>query len=285
MGTEKEVVVEAAGLTKIYRKLVGKGRVLAVDNVSFEVRRGEVFGILGPNGSGKTTTLKALLGLVRPTKGQVRVLSKDPRSLEVKAHIGFLPEESYLYRFLNADETLQFVGKLAGLSMDERRERIEQVLDLVGLTYARKRTSRGYSKGMARRLGLAQVLLKDPDIILLDEPTLGMDPVGSREIKDLIHDLKSRGKTIILSSHLLMEIENVCDRLAILDKGAVIRMGDAEALLEIPNRYQIIVENCSEKNLAGATDLMRERGANVLSVGHPKKSLDDFFLETLKRKK
>lgn len=276
-----DVVIETRGLTKIYKKLFGRGKVVAVQDINLEIHRGEIFGLLGPNGSGKTTTLKLLLGLVQPTKGTVRVLSKDPRSMDVKGRVGFLPEESYLYRFLNADETLQFVGRLAGLGPVERHKRSEKVLEQVGLTHARKRASRNYSKGMARRLGLAQVLLKDPEIVFLDEPTLGLDPVGSRQIKDLIYDLKKRGKTIVLSSHLLTEIENICDRLVILNKGRLVRTGRTDDLLEIKSQLEIILENVRKDRVNYVKTVLEKECSRVVKMGHPKKSLDDFFLETL----
>ncbi|MGC8989440.1 MAG: ABC transporter ATP-binding protein, partial [Verrucomicrobiia bacterium] len=198
-----DIVVSVRGLTKIFKDFWGRPKARAVDNVSFDVRRGEVFGLLGPNGSGKSTTVKMILGLLYPTKGIIEVFGHSPRHVATKQRIGYLPEESYLYRYLDSAETLDFFGNLFHLPNKERRKRIEQLLEMVGLAEVRRRTIGEFSKGMQRRIGLAQALINDPDLVLLDEPTSGLDPIGCREVKDLILALARRGKTVILSSHLL----------------------------------------------------------------------------------
>jgi len=201
-----ETVIAVRGLTKVFKDFWGRPKARAVDGVDFEVRRGEVFGLLGPNGSGKSTTIKMLLGLLHPTKGVIEVFGQSPRDVKTKARIGYLPEESYLYRYLDARETLDFFGNLFTLPREERQRRSAQLLDMVGLTGARTRAVGEYSKGMQRRIGLAQALINDPDLVILDEPTAGLDPIGCREVKDLIVAMARRGKTVILSSHLLSDV-------------------------------------------------------------------------------
>src|SRR5436309_2054615 len=230
--TEKIVVVR--GLTKVFKDFWGRPKAKAVDNVDFEVRRGEVFGLLGPNGSGKSTTVKLILGLLHPTKGHIQVFGHSPRHVATKARIGYLPEESYLYRYLNSRETLDFFGNLFQLSRSDRNNRIEQLLEMVGLNQTRMRAVGEFSKGMQRRIGLAQALINDPDLVILDEPTSGLDPIGCREVKDLIMALARRGKTVILSSHLLSDVEDVCNRVVIYYGGKIHAMGTLKELLATP---------------------------------------------------
>src|SRR4026209_1606653 len=230
-----ETIVAVRGLTKIFKDFWGRPKARAVDNVDFEVRRGEVFGLLGPNGSGKSTTVKILLGLLYPTRGHVEVFGRSPRHVATKSRIGYLPEESYLYRYLDSRETLDFFGKLFSLQSKERDNRIEQLLDMVGLAQTSTRAIGEFSKGMQRRIGLAQALINDPDLVILDEPTAGLDPIGCREVKDLILTLRQRGKTVILSSHLLADVEDVCDRVVILYGGRVQAMGTLKELLSKPD--------------------------------------------------
>ena len=231
-----EQVVAVRGLTKVFKDFWGRPKARAVDNISFEVRRGEVFGLLGPNGSGKSTTVKMLLGLLYPTKGHIEVFGHSPRHVATKSRIGYLPEESYLYRYLNSKETLDFFGKLFSLPAGERGARIEQLLEMVGLAQTSTRTIGEFSKGMQRRIGLAQALINDPDLVILDEPTAGLDPIGCREVKDLILALARRGKTVILSSHLLADVEDVCDRVLILYGGRIQAAGTLKQLLDKPGR-------------------------------------------------
>src|SRR3954452_6695897 len=238
-GRNENAVVAVRGLTKVFKDFWGRPKARAVDNVDFEVRRGEVFGLLGPNGSGKSTTVKMLLGLLHPTKGHIEVFGHSPKHVATKTKIGYLPEESYLYRYLNSYETLDFFGNLFSLPPKERQQRTEQLLDMVGLTQTRTRAVGEFSKGMQRRIGLAQALINDPDLVILDEPTAGLDPIGCREVKDLILALAARGKTVILSSHLLSDVEDVCDRVAILYGGRVQAMGTLKDLLSKPDTIRI----------------------------------------------
>src|ERR1700761_1044890 len=234
-----EVVVAVRGLTKIFKDFWGRPKARAVDNVNFEVRRGEVFGLLGPNGSGKSTTVKMLLGLLYPTRGHIEVFGHSPRHVKTKAKIGYLPEESYLYRFLDSHETLKFFGNLFDLPPAERDKRTEELLDMVGLGQVRTRVVGEFSKGMQRRIGLAQALINDPDLVILDEPTAGMDPIGCREVKDLILALARRGKTVILSSHLLSDVEDVCDRVVIYYGGEIQAARPLRELLAKPDAIRI----------------------------------------------
>jgi ABC-2 type transport system ATP-binding protein len=215
-GSIDDVIIETRGLSKIYRDFWGRQKVRALKGLDLTVRRGEIFGLLGPNGSGKTTTIKLLLGLLFPTTGQALMFGKPATDVSKNERIGYLPEESYLYKFLNAEETLDFYGRLFNLPKAVRRERTQKLLELVRVTTAKKRRLREYSKGMTRRIGLAQALINDPELIILDEPTTGLDPIGCREMKDLILDLKRQGKTVLMCSHLLADVQDVCDRIAVL---------------------------------------------------------------------
>src|SRR5881296_2042282 len=244
-----EVVVSVRGLTKVFKDFWGRAKARAVDNVDFEVRRGEVFGLLGPNGSGKSTTVKMILGLLYPTRGHIEVFAHSPRHVRTKSRIGYLPEESYLYRYLNSRETLEFFGKLFSLPTGERKNRTEQLLEMVGLSSARTRAVGEFSKGMQRRIGLAQALINDPDLVILDEPTAGLDPIGCREVKDLILALARRGKTIILSSHLLSDVEDVCDRVVIYYGGKIQAMGPLKDLLARPDALRITTPALSRETL------------------------------------
>src|SRR5436190_12371885 len=239
MTPSTDIVVAVRGLTKVFKDFWGRPKARAVDNVDFEVRRGEVFGLLGPNGSGKSTTVKLLLGLLNPTKGHIEVFGHSPRHVQTKSRIGYLPEESYLYRYLNSRETLDFFGNLFHLPKGERDSRTEQLLEMVGLNQTRTRAIGEFSKGMQRRIGLAQALINDPDLVILDEPTSGLDPIGCREVKDLIIALARRGKTVILSSHLLADVEDVCDRVVIYYGGRVQAMGSLRYLLARPDSIRI----------------------------------------------
>src|SRR5437899_6333970 len=223
--SNEEIIVSVRGLTKVFKDFWGRPKAKAVDDVNFEVRRGEVFGLLGPNGSGKSTTVKLLLGLLYPTKGHIEVFGHSPRHVATKARIGYLPEESYLYRYLNSHETLNFFGHLFRLPKGDRNDRAEQLLEMVGLSQTRTRAVGEFSKGMQRRIGLAQALINDPDLIILDEPTSGLDPIGCREVKDLIVALARRGTTVTLRSHLLSDADDVCDRVVIYYGGKIQAMG------------------------------------------------------------
>jgi ABC-2 type transport system ATP-binding protein len=274
-----EIVVRAVGLTKVFKDFWGRPKARAVDNVDFEIRRGEVFGLLGPNGSGKSTTIKMLLGLLYPTRGAVTVFGQSPRDVLTKARIGYLPEESYLYRFLDPGETLDFFGSLFRIDSAERRRRTEQLIEMVGLNQARTRSVGEFSKGMQRRIGLAQALINDPDLVILDEPTAGLDPLGCREVKDLILALAKRGKTVILSSHLLGDVEDVCDRAVIYYGGRIQAQGTLRELLAKPDSVRITAPVLSRETTEKVLGLIRaEVGDDAVRLENPTQNLESYFL-------
>src|SRR6478609_4786904 len=241
--TSKETVVETRKLTKIYRDFWGRQKKVALRALNLQVYRKEIFGLLGPNGSGKTTTIKLLLGLLFPTDGDALVFGQPASDVRKNERIGYLPEESYLYRFLNAEETLDFYGRLFDLAPDVRRQRAADLIRKVGLERDRKRTLREYSKGMRQRIGLAQALINDPDLVILDEPTSGLDPLGARWMKDLIVELRNQGKTVIMCSHRLEDVQDVCDRIAILNEGELQSYGNVETLLQDAVRIELRASN------------------------------------------
>jgi ABC-2 type transport system ATP-binding protein len=274
-------VIEIRNLTKIYRDFWGRPKVRALHSLSLEVKRGEIFGLLGPNGSGKTTTLKLLLGLLFPTEGQVRILGRPAHDVEKNERIGYLPEESYLYRFLNADETLDFYGRLFKMSPAERRQRRDELIKRVGLEQARKRQLKEYSKGMTRRIGLAQALINDPELVLLDEPTSGLDPLGTRDMKDMILKLRDEGKTVVMCSHLLADVQDVCDRIAILFRGELKVIGSVQELLEAKEETQLLTSELSDDVVKEVEEVLKKHGANLKKVAHPTSTLEDLFLRTV----
>ena len=279
-----EVVVAVRGLTKVFKDFWGRAKARAVDNVDFEVRRGEVFGLLGPNGSGKSTTIKMLLGLLYPTKGHIEVFGHSPRHVATKSRIGYLPEESYLYRYLNSYETLDFFGNLFRLPGGERDKRAEQLLEMVGLSQTRTRAVGEFSKGMQRRIGLAQALINDPDLVILDEPTAGLDPIGCREVKDLILALARRGKTVILSSHLLSDVEDVCDRVVIYYGGRIQAMGTLKELLAKPDAVRITLPVVSRETMERALDVIRKDvDGEKIKIDNPTQNLESYFLDVVER--
>ncbi|HDZ69089.1 MAG TPA: ABC transporter ATP-binding protein [Phycisphaerales bacterium] len=275
-----EYAIETFSLTKIFSDWWGRNKVYAVDDLNLQIRYNEVFGFLGPNGSGKTTTLKVLLGLLYPTKGKVIVLGGDGSDPKISARIGFLPEESYLYRYLNARETLDFYGRLFGLERQVRKMRIEALLDMVGLKAVANRAVGTFSKGMARRIGLAQALINDPDLLILDEPTTGLDPIGTRQIKDLILELAKRGKTILLCSHLLADVEDVCDRIAILYGGKIQAKGHVRDLLQQTGKRQITTGSISDAAVDRIKQIVQEEHADCV-VTSPMDKLETFFIKTV----
>lgn len=278
-----EIVVQVTGLTKVFKDFWGRPKARAVDNVDFEIRRGEIFGLLGPNGSGKSTTIKMLLGLLYPTRGHIEVFGHSPRDVATKARIGFLPEESYLYRYLNPGETLDFFGSLFELDSRERRQRTEQLIEMVGLNQARSRTVGEFSKGMQRRIGIAQALINDPDLIILDEPTSGLDPIGCREVKDLILALAQRGKTVILSSHLLADVEDVCDRVVIYYGGRIHAQGTLNELLSAQDRIQITAPVLSREVTERVLTILREEVGDQVRLENPTQNLERYFLNVVER--
>jgi ABC-2 type transport system ATP-binding protein len=275
-----EVVVSVRGLTKVFKDFWGRAKARAVDNVDFEVRRGEVFGLLGPNGSGKSTTVKLLLGLLNPTKGHMEVFGHSPKHVQTKSRIGYLPEESYLYRYLNSRETLDFFGNLFHLPPGERQKRADQLLEMVGLNLTQTRAVGEFSKGMQRRIGLAQALINDPDLVILDEPTAGLDPIGCREVKDLIIALARRGKTVILSSHLLSDVEDVCDRVVIYYGGKVQALGTLKELLATPDAVRITTPVLPRETLERVLEVIRKDvDAGKVRVDNPTQNLESCFLD------
>ncbi len=282
--TKVEAVVTVRGLTKVFKDFWGRPKARAVDNVDFEVRRGEVFGLLGPNGSGKSTTVKLLLGLLYPTKGHIEVFGHSPRHVATKSRIGYLPEESYLYRYLNSRETLDFFGNLFHLEKGDREKRAEQLLEMVGLSQAHLRAVGEFSKGMQRRIGLAQALINDPDLVILDEPTSGLDPIGCREVKDLILALARRGKTVILSSHLLSDVQDVCDRVVIYYGGRIQAMGPLKDLLARPDAIQITTPALKRDTMERVLEILRRDVAeDKVRVDAPSQNLESYFLEVVQR--
>jgi ABC-2 type transport system ATP-binding protein len=269
-------------LSKVYRDFWGRAKVHALVNLNLHLEPGEIFGILGPNGSGKSTTIKLLLGLIFPTSGEATILGYKPGTPAANQRLGYLPEESYLHRFLTGEETVDFYGRLFGLRRQERRKRTNELLDLVGLDRrARARQLREYSKGMSRRIGLAQALVNDPELILLDEPTSGLDPIGTREMKDLILHLKSQGKTIFLSSHLLADVQDVCDRIGILDRGQLKKIGRVKELLAVRDTFQLQAKNVSPQAREAIMAAARQAGATVVSAEHPTTTLEELFLKVV----
>jgi len=276
------VVIETRNLSKIYRDFWGRKKVHALKSLDIEVRRGEIFGLLGPNGSGKSTTIKLILGLLFPSSGRVLVFDKDASETRKNERIGYLPEESYLYRFLTADETLDFYGRLFNLSGAERKKRVDELIKLVGLQGAKHRQLREYSKGMARRVGLAQALINDPDLILLDEPTTGLDPIGTREMKDLILALRDQGKTVLLCSHQLADVQDVCDRVAILHQGELKELGRVSDLLKVQDVTEVHAEGLSDQAKSEIAEVIKRHGGTLKSIDNPTATMEDLFLNIVR---
>ena len=276
---DNDIAIKTENLTKAYRSFWRRKKILALDKLNIDIKKGEIFGLLGPNGSGKTTTLKLLLGLIFPTEGRAFVLGKTTNDVAVKNRIGFLPEESCFYRFLNADEILDFYGQLFKISRKERKARIDRLVEQVGLGFARKRPLRQYSKGMLRRIGIAQALINDPDLIILDEPTSGLDPIGTRETKDIIVALKERGKTVLLCSHLLSDVQDICDRVAILDKGKLQISGTIDELLSSKDVVEMLIRNLSDEAISEVETFVKEKHGEVISVKNSSDTLEGLFLK------
>jgi ABC-2 type transport system ATP-binding protein len=271
--------VQIDNLTKVFPVPLRRQRVTAVRNLSFEVRPGEVYGLLGPNGSGKSTTLKILLGLVTPNHGRAMIFGQDSRDYHSRRDVGFLPENPYFYKFLTAAETLRFYGKVCGMGGTLRNKRIDELIHLVGLEDARDRRIGGFSKGMLQRIGLAQALIQDPRLVVLDEPTAGVDPAGSHQIRDLILDLKQRGKTVLLTSHLLEQVQEICDRVGIMARGEMIREGALTDLVSVKNQTEFVIENATPEIRSQIEHLLQNSPAKLLSTRQPQRSLESVFLE------
>jgi ABC-2 type transport system ATP-binding protein len=279
---QPEVVVQARSLSKVYRDFWGRQKVRALKALDLEVQQGEVLGLLGPNGSGKTTTIKLLLGLLFPTEGEALLFGKNASDVGKNERIGYLPEESYLYRFLNAEETLDFYGRLFDMPADLRRSRIDRLIKQVGLDKARRRQLQEYSKGMTRRIGLAQALINDPDLILLDEPTSGLDPIGTREMKDMILRLKDQGKTVVMCSHLLADVQDVCDRIAILHQGELKEIGRVDRLLTVADVTQIRARGLSDSCQQEIREVIKRHQGELLTMDNPTTTLEELFLKIVR---
>lgn len=275
--TESAVVVE--NLTKVFPIPLRRAKLAAVRRLSLAVAPGQIYGLLGPNGSGKSTTLKIILGLVAPTAGRTEIFGRDSREVRSREAVGFLPENPYFYKYLTGKETLRFYGKLCGLRGRQLTTRTEEMLHLVGLQEAGDRRLGGYSKGMLQRIGLAQALVQDPKLVVLDEPTAGVDPAGSRQIRDLILDLKRRGITVLLSSHLLAQVQEICDRVGILANGVLVREGRVEDLLAIENQTELILENATPNMLAKINALLEKSNTRLVERRQPQTTLERLFLD------
>lgn len=279
-----DLAVEVKNLTKVFALGLKKEYVVAVDNLSFEVKAGEVYGLIGPNGSGKSTTMKVVLGLMAPSKGEARVFGLDSGDIRARNEIGFLPENPYFYKHLSGAETLQFYGKLCGMRGRELESRVTELLKLVDLEGAANRRLGGYSKGMLQRIGLAQSLVQNPRLVILDEPTAGVDPIGSRQIRDLILRLRDEGYTVFLCSHLLEQVQEVCDRVGILFQGRMRREGRLEELIAIEEQTALTLEGASPELLARVHELVAaEPEAKIVSEGHPRTSLEHLFIQIAER--
>src|SRR5437762_6033560 len=274
-----DAAVAVSGLTKIFPIPFHRQSIVAVRDLDLRVNAGEVYGLLGPNGSGKSTTLKIILGLVSPTRGRTEIFGRDSSLVESREAVGFLPENPYLYKYLTGEETLRFFGKLCRLHGARLKKRIDKLLELVGLTTARRRRLGTYSKGMLQRIGLAQALIHEPKLVVLDEPTAGVDPAGSRDIRNLIVDLKRRGITVLLSSHLLAQAQEICDRVGILANGALVREGRLDELIAIENQTELILENASHALLDEIERMAAKSQARVIARQKSSTTLERLFLE------
>ena len=274
--------VEIRNLVKEFKTSFRRKPLRAVDDVSIRIMPGEVYGLIGPNGSGKSTTMKALLGLVAPSSGQCSIYGRDSLKVDSRDEVGFLPENPYFYKHLSGAETLRFYGKLCGLGGHKLEDRVGELLALVDLEGARDRRLGGYSKGMLQRIGLAQALVQEPRLVILDEPTAGVDPLGSRQIRDLILKLRERGITVFLCSHLLEQVQEVCDRVGIIFRGKMVREGKLEDLIAIEDQSEIVLRDASPELLEKIKELVESTpGASVVKTGKPRTTLERLFLREI----
>jgi ABC-2 type transport system ATP-binding protein len=271
--------VSVENLTKVFKGVIGRRPFTAVRDLSFTVKAGEVYGLIGPNGSGKSTTMKVILGLLAATKGGTKIFGNDSAEVRSRQHVGFLPENPYFYKHLTGAETLRFYGKLCGMSGAALENRTRELLSLTGLESAADRRVAGYSKGMLQRIGLAQALIHEPRLLVLDEPTAGVDPAGSRKIRDLILDFKKRGITVLVTSHLLEQMQEVCDRVGIMANGVMVSEGRLEDLIAVENQTEMVLEDATPELLARIREMAAGSGAKVTAMGHPKTTLERLFLK------
>ncbi len=283
MSVENPAAVEIADLMKKFPSSFRRKMFRAVDGVSLRIEQGEVYGLIGPNGSGKSTTMKALLGLVVPTSGVCKVFGCDSMKVDARQFVGFLPENPYFYKHQTAEETLKFYGRLCEMRGKVLASRIDKLLELVSLEDARKCRLGGYSKGMLQRVGLAQALIQKPKLVVLDEPTAGVDPVGSRQIRDLIFQLKEQGTTVFLCSHLLDQVQEVCDRVGIIFNGKMVQQGSLSELTSVDHQTELLLDGANEELIAKVKALVADSGAEVLSSGASRKSLENLFIDIAKQ--
>jgi len=277
--------VVVRGLTKVFPVPFHRQSIVAVKDLNLRIEPGEVYGLLGPNGSGKSTTLKIILGLVSPTRGRTEIFGRNSRVVESREAVGFLPENPYFYKYLTGNETLLFFGRLSGLRGVALKNRINELLDLVGLSKARNRRQGTYSKGMLQRIGLTQALIHDPRLVVLDEPTAGVDPAGSRDIRDLILDLKRRGITVLLSSHLLAQAQEICDRVGILADGVLVREGHLQELIAIENQTELVITDASDELIREMESIIKRSNAKLVEQRKSTTTLERLFLEATKNDK
>jgi ABC-2 type transport system ATP-binding protein len=284
---QNNVIVETRKLTKVYRDFWGRQKKVALRALNLQIFRGEIFGLLGPNGSGKTTTIKLLLGLLFPTDGEAIVFNEPSGEVRKNERIGYLPEESYLYRFLTAEETLDFYGRLFKMDPQVRRKRAQELIETVGLAADKKRVLKEYSKGMRQRIGLAQALINDPELVILDEPTSGLDPLGTRWMKDLIIGLRNKGKTILMCSHRLEDVQDICDRIAILNEGELQELGPVRTLLEDIHRLELRASGVqlTDEVRRDLEAVLKKHGGVIEFLGHPTTTLEDLFLHIVEQSK
>src|SRR5437870_1621618 len=278
-GAEAGAAVAVEGLTKVFPIPFRRKSITAVRDLNLRVEAGEVYGLLGPNGSGKSTTLKIILGLAWPTRARTEIFGRDSSLVESRQAVGFLPENPYFYKFLTGEETLQFFGKLCRVNGSRLKSRVRELLELVGLTNARQQRLSTYSKGMLQRIGLAQALINEPQLVVLDEPTAGVDPAGSRDIRNLIVDLKRRGITVLLSSHLLTQVQEICDRVGVLAGGTLAREGRLEELIAIENRSELVLENASDALVKEIEKLAANSNAKLIERRRSTTTLERLFLD------
>ena len=306
MAGTSERVIETVRLNKFYRTGFRLKRVQALADLSLEVVRGEIFGFLGPNGAGKTTTIKVLMGLARPTSGNVLVFGRPPRDQRVKKRVGFLPESPYFYEYLTAAEFLELAGRLSGVPRTELPLRVKAMLRLVGMEYAADAHMKGFSRGMLQRMGIAQALIHDPELVILDEPMGGLDPIGRKEFRDIIIGLRERGKTVFFSTHILSDVEMICDRVGIIIGGRLVQVGQMAAILSqdieaievtvkgATGKFRKALERVAQHSIESGDLLLltvrgdeevdriaaivREAGARIQALVPRRKTLEDFFM-------
>tara|TARA_B110000093_G_scaffold26406_1_gene25661 strand:- start:2917 stop:3807 length:891 start_codon:yes stop_codon:yes gene_type:complete len=276
--------ISIKGLTKDFSIGMRGLKLRAVDDLNLEVGDNEIFGLIGPNGSGKSTTIKVVLGLLDASAGECQIYGKPSHAVAARHSVGFLPEAPYFYRYLSGRELVRFYARICGVSRGNIEEQVAEVIELVGMTEAAHRRVSTYSKGMLQRIGLAQALVHDPQLVILDEPTAGVDPLGSAAIAEIIRELKRRGKTVLLCSHLLAQIEGLCDRVAILHRGKLVREGRVDDLVQEKDVKSLVVEGLSAEGQAAVEKTIAEQGGKLCRVEKPRLSLDSLFLQEVEQR-